>query len=467
MRSIPLACCLILTALYHPLSAQEPATATSPVAMSVARHGLLASAPERDGIIWPRGGILTYLQGAGLWIGATVTTENGVDHPVAMTYNPMSGRSWMLPGRMTDTALSDAERLQRFPTLRMDDNDPSGMALRAAVLPPGQPLHADEHHVSVYTAGSIRLREPSSWHFQTNLTPLPLDVTQHTFTWNDGPLKDAVLIVYEIVNPTSSPVGPCHAGLMCDPDIGRTGSRIYGAENDHSRTMTTAGDIPVALSWSGVDRGEYGIPMGYVATGLIETPSGRNGPRSVQIFTSTSAIHTNAQRWDMLSAKGTTLQDAGPADVRTLTSTGPFTVAPGQRIRIAATIVFAMPVLAPVPNGMDADAAAVRKTVEALADVYYGADVTSVTAGTMSADAPGDLAAWRVGNAIHVDLPSGVDDDGEVGLIGVDGRTILSQRVEAGASTTSLDAGSLLSGTYVVRYVSGKTVRARSIAFVR
>jgi hypothetical protein len=66
--------------------------------------------------IWPRGSQNHYIFGGGVWFAAK-KKRPGTDqfrNYVTVTYNPNSGASWMVPGRIADGDLVDNEAAKKY-----------------------------------------------------------------------------------------------------------------------------------------------------------------------------------------------------------------------------------------------------------------------------------------------------------------------------------------------------------------
>ncbi len=158
-------------------------------------------------------------------------------------------------------------------------------------------------------------------------SPLQVNISQTTFTYNEAPFNDFIIYRYNIKNVGTNTLSNIFAGLFFDWDIntdaGMDNARfddqrkigyIQNAINNptllaSTKLLTTIGD----LSYRSIDNED------------IYGGAGRDG-------------FTNSEKWNFLR-NGIQTKSIDTTDVSTLTSTGPFTIEPDQSIEIGFAVI--------------------------------------------------------------------------------------------------------------------------------
>ena len=351
------------------------------------------------GLTWPRGSGRTYLNGGGLWFGAEKFVGHNPDDPglrsldkmSVIGYDPSSGTSWMVPGRVTppyeSSALDESaqgmnnHRLYRSPEYDPATGEPldpadrandgarwplwlavpgvpeseiyvADMADRNLTRYPGGPaVNADEVHFATYKDTDLEwYRGMTESQAREDGYPLGLQIEQTTYGWSTGPLRDVVVIRYLLINTSDDSLYNCHAGLMLDVDIGRgTNDRASTVIIDQSKDS-----LNMTLYWSNQETEEgYGM----MGVDILESPSvDQNGwmlegqedieeERQLGLHSFRSGPNdvdpaTPQERYKYISANVRD-GDAGEWDIRSPTTTGPFNMRPGDTARVVFALVFA------------------------------------------------------------------------------------------------------------------------------
>ena len=357
------------------------------------------------GLTWPRGSGRTYLFGGGLWFGAEKYVIDDPDDPGSGTvlkklsvigYEPNTGKSWMVPGRVRppyeSSGLDQTEggmnnyRLYRSPEYDPATGEPLDPADRANdgarwplwMTTPGVPeseryvadmeernrtrhpggpaFDADEVVVATYKDTDLRWYEDGEDVARREGYPLGLQVEQTIYGWSAGPMSDAMVIRYRLINASNDTLMNCYAGLMLDPDLGRI-------DNDRATTLIqdlNEDSLDLALHWSGPES----VPgYGLLGLDLLEGPVvdeedflfkrgestgeiDRRRIRAFRLWGLESDPKTPEARYEFLSLQARDA-DNGERDIRTLMSTGPFNMRPGDTAQVAYALLFALPL---VPN---------------------------------------------------------------------------------------------------------------------
>ncbi|MFQ5824682.1 MAG: S8 family serine peptidase [bacterium] len=157
--------------------------------------------------------------------------------------------------------------------------------------------------------------------------PLGLEITQETFAYTSEPFNDFVIFKYTILNKGSATLTNLFAGLFFDWDI--TSLSIDFARFDQLRNM-------------GYVQNSSNNPTKLAATKIVTSP----GVTSYRSIHNENEIYggddrdgfTDLEKWNFLS-KGIQTKTIDETDVSTLTSTGPFTLAPEQSVEIAFAVI--------------------------------------------------------------------------------------------------------------------------------
>ncbi|MFH1050244.1 MAG: T9SS type A sorting domain-containing protein [bacterium] len=268
----------------------------------------------RGGGFWPRGSQNQYIFSGGLWFGAKkfVLHDTGtIEHPTPfyhldklceVTYNPNSGASWMVPGRIEDgdnIDLSDTSRYRTYFSTDMNSDgqpiDPidgpnwtlwlteeqtqrnlgsyiQDISLRNYTTYPMGPAYiSDEDIFCTYKDTDLFFYEGGTAYRRNLGYPLGLQFEQTVFSWEDNEKKDMVIIYYKIKNSSQDTLFDCWIGPVYDTDLATLPNFIQGATNDLMRFYDEDESLNMGITWSLMDKSE--VDMGYMSASMILTPS--------------------------------------------------------------------------------------------------------------------------------------------------------------------------------------------------
>lgn len=360
------------------------------------------------GGFWPRGSVNQYIFGGGIWFGAS-KVPSGAKRPnklVEISYNPNSGASWMVPGRVEDdkdpiyggTYLPDDDSKLKYRTYFSTDFDQaSGIQISSAgpnwpiwhtdlgrtlreeryvgkyvddiakrdttVTKNGPAFISEEDIVSVYKDTDLDYNEGGS---PSNLRkrgyPLILDFEQTIYSWGSGDYGDFIFMRYNIINRSKEALRDCWMAPAFDFDLAPSGNGSGGAGNDRCRYVDEDTTLNLAVQWSGTNQGEKNF--GYIGLDFLESPAINpltgfirkdkkfyDGSEQLGLKTFRNWVIANDpsgddERYDFISSNTRDI-DNGPGDKRFLMATGPFNIAAGDTARVVVGIILANP---PVPG---------------------------------------------------------------------------------------------------------------------
>jgi|GEM_PF-852949 len=359
------------------------------------------------GGIWPRGSNKAYIFGGGIWFGAQkVRSNDGVSDTNSLCvigYNPNSGASWMVPGRIdpnvelsksvTDESAEGISKYRLY--MSTDYNNFSGEPFDAADLaangpnwpiwdvhptdtlkysryfgnyidditmrnqetyPKGPAIISGEDIFSIYKDTDLSRYEKISRDTAIKKGyPIGIQVEQTIYSWGFGDYGNFLFIRYAIINKSGENLLNCYMAPALDMDIGTP-------SNDHAAIFIPEKDqdtLNLAVQWTDQEPlGASGLPYGYIGFDFLESPaidsSGyiRSDKRvysgSEQIGLSTFQAwpieedpSTPESRYQFISDKTQRDIDNGPGDKRFLMATGPFNMHPGDTARVVVGIMFA------------------------------------------------------------------------------------------------------------------------------
>jgi hypothetical protein len=361
------------------------------------------------GFFWPRGSGNLYIFAGGFWFGAIKKAPNDTIYRkfVEITYNPNSGKSWMVPGRIEDsdtvytkdvtkyrcyfstdfnkesgqpkdiadgqnwpywkTNLSDKLPLNSFSNIFI--NDESKRDVNSYNLGPS--FVSDEDIHSVYKDTDLNSFDGGSALRKSKGYPLRLQIEEHIYSWKNPILKDVIVQVYDITNSSKDTLYNCFFAPIADVDIAVKGNYQKGAANDYCRYFNQDECARLGVFWSGTDQGEKNYGFGYIGISLLEAPAvDKNNflkkekffyEKSEQISKFTfrnwnisQDISDDDKRYNFISSL---IRDGdfGPGDKRSLISTGPFNLLPGEKTRIAIAYILAYPAINAESSGSTED----------------------------------------------------------------------------------------------------------------
>ncbi|MBU3678634.1 MAG: hypothetical protein FGM32_03390 [Candidatus Kapabacteria bacterium] len=362
----------------------------------------------QGGTFWPRGKGNQYLFAGGAWFAARKrpTGSDTLRQRVVITYNPNSGKSWMVPGALEDgllldqsdaaksknriyfsTDFSDETGIEKInpelPNWPIWDNDPTKILRqnnyfgnyinnvneRRKVTPRDLPAFVSGEDIfSIYKDTDLSRYEGGASRRKNEGYPLGLQIEQIVYTWGFGDYGDLVFMKYLFIHPCSYPdtLFDCWMGAVQDVDIAPRTNPAGGAQNDRARYFSEAPELNLAVQWTNGDRGEAGQGFGYLGFNFLESPaidadkflrkdklkydvSEQLGMRTMRNWPITEDPLESEDRYQFMSAQRRD-GDLGPGDRRLMMATGPFHMKPCDSARIVVGIV-----LATTTKGGDAD----------------------------------------------------------------------------------------------------------------
>ncbi|ROL60852.1 hypothetical protein D9V86_08860, partial [Bacteroidetes/Chlorobi group bacterium ChocPot_Mid] len=291
----------------------------------VTNYGILFLdvAQNRGGGYWPRGSLNQYLFGGGVWFAAQkwVWTDTGtVDNPkkyrklsklCELTYNPNSGASWMVPGRIEDGDEIDNTDIYKYRSyFSTDFRTSDGVAINTDEGP-NWPIwdaspndndilkfdryfgyyinNPDERNLTNYKKGPAFISGEDIFctykdtdlnfyeggvEYRRNLGyPMRLQFEQYIYSWGFGDYKDFIFIRYEIINKSSDTLLNAWLAPVMDVDIARSPNVTAGAGNDFAKYYSEDETLNLAVQWTRDDRGEKGNGFGYLGFDFLESPA--------------------------------------------------------------------------------------------------------------------------------------------------------------------------------------------------
>ncbi len=347
--------------------------------MYISNYGVFGHSPQGNaGAWWPSNRRLeTYIFGAGPWIGAI--TKDG-DTVVTWFYNPNSGESEGVPAHIADpndlynynAALSDPyDRVHIY-----------GITTNEGYEWPLKTVTGEDSVVSDMDSYEAFLDiDPA--HQESDSKPLGLYVVEQTYQWDVPGLDNTVFNIYEIENISGDTLYNVYAGITYDNDIGNeSGSNandLVGFIRSYDFPDDTLGPIQLNLAyqyqitpeagWIGMDGN--GTP-GVIGCVFLESPLATDtvvvwdtigttvGPDTVlpgqplgmtafKIFTVSIDPTNDPARYSLMAgfdppeaggAYNPYMDDIfGPGDKRFIQVSGPFTMAPNEKVRLVSAIV--------------------------------------------------------------------------------------------------------------------------------
>lgn len=261
---------------------------------------------------WPRGSANHYIFGAGIWFGAIKNDPNGKERKfVDVTYNPNSGRSWMVPGRIEEGDAANPNDIKKHRTyfsidFRTSDGQPitstDGPAWpiwdasirpedtlkknryfgyyipnegdrTITKYPKGPAFISGEDIFSTFKDTDLNYYEGGAAQRRAQGYPLRLQYENIFYSWGFGEYRDFVFVCYNIINTSKDTLKDCWMAPVMDVDIARAENTSAGAANDRVRYYKEDPTLNLALQWTGVDRGERGRGFGYLGLDFLESPA--------------------------------------------------------------------------------------------------------------------------------------------------------------------------------------------------
>ncbi len=278
-------------------------------------YGIFGLNVERSegGGYWPRGSQNQYIFGGGFWFGAIKNRpDTNIEKKyVVLSYNPNSGRSWFVPGRIedgwnlvdddvykyrtyfsTDMIVSDGTPIDKadgpnWPIWDTSD-DPKDTLKKNRYFgyyvqdvndrnltkyPKGPAFISGEDIFATYKDTDLNAIEGGRSRRAAEGYPLQLQVEQMIYSWGFGDYKDFIFIKYDIINYSNDTLKNCWLATVMDIDIARRGNLQLGARNDRVRFYEEDPSLNLAFQWTNPDQGEAGRGFGYLGFVFLESPA--------------------------------------------------------------------------------------------------------------------------------------------------------------------------------------------------
>lgn len=341
---------------------------------------------------WPRDGRNQYIFGTGFWFGTKKIINNKEKKLVVLSYNPNTGQSWMVPGRIDDSNIlnknisqsryriyrstdfdlvsgSDMYGDEKWPLWISNKNKHTFLNLPTYEYeddadkrnlnynPEGPLFYSDEMFYSTYKDTDTNFYE--TFEEGDDLSPYPIGIQtdEMIFSWENGKLQDVIVVVYTITNKSGEDLYENWFAPIIDFDIALSPNTSFGAGNDYSRYFYEMPDYNLAVAWTGTDRGEKDNGFGYVGVTLLESPSIDNdgylnhdkeiyplkdqkGICTFRNWTVEDDPENSTDRYDFISSKKFDT-NINFRDIRNMFSVGPFNLKKNESVRFALAYIFA------------------------------------------------------------------------------------------------------------------------------
>jgi hypothetical protein len=410
---------------------QQGKTTKGRVEMATTNYGVfgLDASGTKGAGFWPRGSDNQYIFGGGIWFAALKLKENE-DYPrklVSISFNPNTGKSWTVPGRIEDGPSVNTSTPAKYGIQSSVNYTPAGAPVNSAdqvwpmwnkggtlkqdanfgsyvyninqrssvVYPQGAAFIADEDIVSVFKDTDLSRYEDTLPTVKFRGYPLGIQYEQTMYSWDVGtPLQDVIVIRYLAINMSSDTLRECYLAPVIDADLAIRAKASEGAQNDRTRFFSERPDLQTAVQWTQGNQQEAGKGFGYLGVTLLETPAVDSygkirrdkpfypfdeqiGMYTFRNWTIDIDPQTDDTRYDFI-AGGTKDSDNGPGDKRMLVSTGPFIMYPGDTARVAIGLIHAMPTGTTEASGTASNMAEVIEKVNLVRNELYSGSFTSV-----------------------------------------------------------------------------------------
>ncbi len=391
------------------------------------------SASFLSSVYWPKDSDNGYIYGTGYWFGAQKWNDQDQEMKKLcfLTYDPRNGMSWAIPGYYsydaTDTIGPDFDTdlygiyssmdynengtpagdekynwpwLAPYPTpeynmgdyIANPDNRQNNSSRRALVV-------SDEDISTVFKDSDLSRYYNDGENLEAKGYPLGIQFEQRILNWDNGYMKDCIIIMISYKNISADTLYNCFMSPVFDFDIG-------GPANDRLRYYDSDPSIETVASWSNSDMGDAGKGFGYmgisqllspkvikVYDGSVEietdstdfirqdvlpySPKNNIGLGAVRNWSIAEDFNDDMSRYNFISS-GLADGDNGPGDKRTILSTGPFHMRPGDEAVCAYMVSFALPSNGEEADGSDADMNGLIDLIKKARLFFYQDVLTSV-----------------------------------------------------------------------------------------
>ncbi len=388
-------------------------------------------AQQQGGGYWPRGSLNQYIFAGGIWFGAQrLRPDTAVMRKyVTISYNPSNGRSWLVPGSITDedSYLAKLEETQKYRTyFSTDFKTNSGVPLNPAdgpnwpiwdtkgdqdtlkkdryfgkyvedenkrnsvEYPKGPAFISGEDIFAIYKDTDLGYYDGGATKREQEGYPLYLEYHQTIYSWGFGDYRDFIFIAYDIINKSGKPLYECWMAPVMDVDIARAPNTAFGAGNDRVAYYEADTTLNLAYQWTNPDRGEGGNGFGYLGFDFLESPAIITTGDSLFYIRKDSAFYDNTSQLGLVTfrnwpitedvldddnrynymALGVRDGDNGAGDKRFLMATGPFHMRPNDTVRVVVGMILAAPAVRKDADGTPEDAAGLVEKDEFAQKVY-------------------------------------------------------------------------------------------------
>jgi type IX secretion system substrate protein len=342
--------------------------------MVVTNFGSFAfdAAQGSAGLEYPKGTGKTAVFAGGLWLGGQI---NGVTKVAVTAYSNEWFPGPILPGGLPADPTLPVHKVYKLNRVYANpaDRDAALADYNAGAVPNG----ADP--VTVQTDGTLDIlgdqmtwcvyneadsvKKATSQEDAGHTGPMGIEVQQTAFAFNRlGPLGRTVFLKFELINRGSNLLEDAYVSIWSDPDLGEftddlVGSHpapslafCYNADNDD----LVYGSSPPAVGYDFLRGpiGSGGTALGMTSFSRFSNGVGGDPDHFSQVYNFMQGLHRDGTTvidpttglptkymvsGDPVSAQG--WLDQSPADRRFLTTSGPFTMAPGESQEVVVAIV--------------------------------------------------------------------------------------------------------------------------------
>lgn len=359
------------------------------------------------GGVWPRGSQNQYIFGGGIWFAAKKPYKPHPDSQAVMrkyvivSYNPNSGKSWMVPGRIEDGDYVNKDDIYKYRTVFSVDFKGDGTPIQAAdkynwpiwddsptdtlkknryfghyilqeanrnnsVYPKGPAFISGEDIFATFKDTDLNYYEGGVGKMGQYGYPLRIQFEHTIYSWGFGDYKDFIFLRYDMINMSGQDLVDCWLAPVMDVDIALTTNSRGGAANDRVRFYDWDPTLNLAVQWSNSDQGERNRGFGYLGFDFLESPA----VDAQGFIRKEKRFYDNKEQLGLVTFRNWSIEDdkqesedrynyiasavrdgdTGPGDKRFLMATGPFSMRNGDTARVIVGII-----LANTSKGGDAD----------------------------------------------------------------------------------------------------------------
>jgi len=459
----------------------------------------------------------TYFFGSGLWFGARKMVDGRMNDLTFITYNPNSGASWAIPGegyasstpgvpatsilyhssnydRETGLYTGSAppiDNAYRWPLwaqasvpvrpmspgtfVPFDADRVANAAPYNFVAPAFVPGVAEEFVARFHDADLTRYEKYAGAELASLGYPIGLQTQQNIYSWKIGPLKNAVILQYTIVNAGTDTLHDCVASQIWDPDLG-------SSDNDHGDFYTRRPELRTAFNWTDAE-GRGDNPYGVLTTTMLEAPmidangfvdntrrADFRGEGRAGVFKNWAIAEdpsTPAQRYMFISDEKID-RDKGAGDRRGLLASRTFSMRPGDTAYFA--IGFTVLDVASWDPGQDRSIE-LEGLVETMTDAYYGQfPIAAAPAGAAGVKSGVSLMPNPARDRSTIGFTMASHGAATISVVDGLGRTVMHTTLDdlaAGEHRQELDMSGVPQGAYIITVATAGGLAAARLQVVR